>query len=457
MEYKIKKILPTLEGEIVYKNKIFTVPFVLPGDIVHFTIKKFGRKRKIIPLSIERNSETLFEYTTQPICKYFGECGGCKGQHLTYDFQWNLKTNNLKNNYQKEFSINIKEILPENIFHYRNRMDFVVTDSIIGLRKPNQFNQFVDIDYCYIQKEEANIVLKLFRKIFKKYKNLGFNRKTKQGIIKYITIRTGITGFIIFTLNKDSLEIEENQKIYSQFLQEFIDEIKILEKKHSYSFSIKECYVDDKAEISNVNNGKILYGNPTMKISFDDLIFEVPPDAFFQPNPDILSKMLNNGINDFLQFYNNKKYQIIDLYCGTGVLSIYFTHKLKNFLLTSLFGIEMSENAIELAKQNFENFFGNQIPYHFMVADLNKTTEIPLSQETILILDPPRSGLHPKIIKWILNQSLIDWIFYISCNPPKQYEDIQHLKERYEIKSIIFGDPFPHTSHWESLMLLQKK
>ncbi|MFN3247638.1 MAG: methyltransferase domain-containing protein, partial [Leptonema sp. (in: bacteria)] len=153
----------------------------------------------------------------------------------------------------------------------------------------------------------------------------------------------------------------------------------------------------------------------------------------------------------------NEKYQLIDLYCGAGILSIYLTRKLNQSILTSVMGIEIIESAIELAKKNFEYFFGDQIPYNFITADLNKIKEIPINNASILILDPPRSGLHPKIIEWIINTPQIKWIFYLSCNPPKQYEEMQKIKSIFDVESIIFGDPFPHTSHWESLILLKRK
>jgi tRNA (uracil-5-)-methyltransferase len=456
MEFRIKKILPNLEGEIEYKQKKYSAPFVVPGDIVHFKIKRFGRKTKLIVKDIIKQDISL-DYVIPPKCKHFGECGGCKAQHLNYSYQWYLKTNGLKNLYQNSFLIAIKEIPSVNIFHYRNRMDFLVSDDCVGLRKPHRFDEFVDIEYCHIQKEEANIILNIFRNIIKKYKNLGYNRKTNTGVIKYITIRIGIDGMIIFTLLKDYDKQEDLKILYNNFIDEFINNIKQLESRINFSFSVKECYVDEKAEISNVSNGKIVYNHSYLKIPFGELVFNVPADGFFQPNPEIISKMLDNAIEDFLKHEQNGKYQLIDLYCGSGILSIYLTRKLNQSILTSVMGIEIIENAIELAKKNFEYFFGDQIPYNFITADLNKIKEIPINNASILILDPPRSGLHPKIIEWIINTPQIKWIFYLSCNPPKQYEEMQKIKSIFDVESIIFGDPFPHTSHWESLILLKRK
>lgn len=459
MEYIIKKILPDLEGEVIVNEHTYKIPFVIPGDLVEFQIKRHGKKKKLIPLRIQRTTNNL-DYLEEPLCKYFSQCGGCKAQHLKYDYQWNLKTHELKEQYEKQYDIQSILIKNKNIYHYRNRMDFVVNETLVGLRKPYFYNHLVDIDYCYIQKKEANLILQEFRKLLYQFPEIGFNRKTKKGYIKYITIRTGKTIFIILTINETEIKNGIVYNSYLEFINEFIKKIINLEEQLNLKISLKECYVNEYSEVSNVSNGKILYGKPYMLVEFGSLDFYLSPDAFFQPNPEIIQNMIQHGINILLndQDFNQNQYQLVDLYCGVGTLSLYILNEIHRFI-HSISGIEFISSAIEKAKMNFEYYFKNkqiQIPYDFFVEDLNQSINIPLKEHSILILDPPRSGMHTEVLKWILiHHQKIDYILYLSCSPEKQYDDIKKLSNYYKILSITFGDPFPHTPHWESLIILK--
>ncbi len=461
MEYIIKKILPDLEGEVIVNEHTYKVPFVVPGDLVEFQIKRHGKKRKLVPLKIQRTTNYL-DYLEEPLCKYFSQCGGCKGQHLKYDYQWNLKIHELKEQYEKEYGIQPILIKNKNIFYYRNKMDFVVNQTLVGLRKPYFFNHLIDIDYCYIQKKEANLVLEEFRKLLHKYPKIGFNRKTQEGCIKYITIRTGENIFIILTI-KETINNKTLYDSYLEFINEFIKIIGNLEEQLNLKISLKECYVNEYSEVSNISNGKILYGEEYMQIKFGSIDFYISPDAFFQPNTDIIQNMLQQGIKLILSDhnFNHNKYQLVDLYCGVGTLSLYILNEIYHFhSIDSIIGLEFVQNAIENAKMNFRHYFDAkqiEIPYEFFVKDLNQPINISLNRHSILILDPPRSGLHSHVLKWILkNHQNIDYIMYLSCSPYKQYDDINKLSNYFKILSIIFGDPFPHTPHWESLVVLKK-
>ncbi len=458
MEYVIKKILPNLEGEIIYKNKVYSVPFVKLGDTVHFVIKK----NKLRPVRIIYSSEKN-DFIINPECKYFGICGGCKGQNWNYDYQWELKTSQLMQLYKEKFNIDVIKLYTEKKFYYRNRMDFVVEKNIIGLRQPKFYNRFVDIDYCYIQKKEANYLLQEIRKILKNYPELSFNRENLDGLIKYITIRIGNNAFVIFTLDEQKLQQVSLIDLYNQFIQDILNKIPEWEQKIKIKVSVKECYVSSRSEVSNVSNGKIIYGDSNLSIAFGNLNFNIPPDAFFQPNPDEISSMFDNAIHFFLSFeVHLNKINIIDLYCGAGVLSIYFINKIINdFKISSVTGMDITESVIELAQKNFQEYFdinSEKIEYNFLKIDLSKYISFTPKENSILIIDPPRSGLHPKVIEWICNnKENIKWIFYLSCNPEKQWKDIEYLKKYYTIQSIIFADPFPHTPHWESLIIGKQK
>lgn len=454
MIVKITKLLPNLEGLFFLNQKTYSIPYVVPEEEVFISFKKIKRKKIPYIEGIYKKNEN-FRFSENPLCKYFSFCGGCKGQHLNYEYQWNLKIEVIKNNYLELFpKAKFLEIPSQKVFHYRNRMDFVVDKDIVGLRKAKFFDQIIDIEECKIQSEIANQILKIFRKLIKNFP-IGFDRKQNNGIIKYITIRIGNFAGIILTIIR-----ENKNELYDQFIKEFIFKL----KEDNIHFSLYECYTSNESEISNIEENLLLYGKEKLEFSFGDLILDIPPEGFFQPNPEIIEKMFFYGTEFFLNQIElkNLNFHLIDLYCGIGVLSLYFYKFLNLHInINKIIGFEITEKSVEFAKKNFEkykNYFKKNIEYNFYKFDLSKKFDLLLNENNILILDPPRSGLSVNLLKWIKNQSpFIDWIFYLSCNPAKQFEEIKILKEYFIPKMIIFGDPFPHTEHWESLMILQKK
>ncbi|MCS7204711.1 MAG: hypothetical protein NZ853_03360 [Leptospiraceae bacterium] len=455
MKFQIHKLLSNLEGEILFKNSHLSIPFVVPGDIVEVKIQK--RHAQLIKL--ERNSN--FSHLVEPKCRYFSECGGCKGQHLDYPYQWGLKTQELKNYYQKEFSLKIEEVLPSQKYHYRNRMDFVVTEEKVGLRKLYDYNSIVDIEQCEIQSQEANEILLSFRNLLKEYPNLGYSRKLHQGVIKYITLRVGDSIFVILTINENYHHNEVLKQSYQNFLQKFIQKLKELQDQFQKTISLKECYTGTFSEVSNVLNGKVLLGMPYFEISFADLKFQIPPDSFFQPHTSVITQMMGKAI----QFLRKTRalpssISLMDLFCGVGTLLLLVYDRLSDtYSIKDMMGVEFSESSIAWAKVNFEYYLRSSpkmTSFEFQAKDLTKKLDIKPSENTVLILDPPRSGLHKNLINWIIkHQKQIRWILYLSCNPQKQKDEIEILKKFYQVKYIVFGDPFPHTAHWESLIVLQ--
>ncbi|MFN3605123.1 MAG: class I SAM-dependent RNA methyltransferase [Leptonema sp. (in: bacteria)] len=443
---KIDKILSNLEGLIHFNQKEYSLPYVLPGDEVEYIFTKFKRKKKILPIKVEKNNNPLIPRET-PQCTYYELCGGCKGQHIPYSFQWEFKIRELKEKYLREFpEIKIYELPAKVIYHYRNRMDFVINQNLIGLRKRNFYSELVDIEECKIQSEIANQILKLLRNLLQSYP-IGFDRNTNKGILKYITLRTAKEMGIILTIFK-----ENKNEIYNEFIEKLILSL----KENFIEFSLFECYTDLKSEVSNTENNQTLYGKDSLNFSFDNAILKVPPEGFFQPNPKEMESMLRVSIDFFLNHrdFTRKSYHLIDLFCGVGLVSLYFSKYLSNCIL-SISGFEISERSVHYANQNFES---NSILYNFTKFDLSKKFTFKPKENTLLILDPPRSGLPNSLIRWILKyKDFIEWIVYISCNPKKQSIEIESFKEYYKIEFIIFGDPFPQTEHWESLLILRKR
>lgn len=455
MKVQIEKLQPNLEGEVTAGSRKYSVPFVVPGDIVEIKIQK----KKVEVLSIERNES--FPYLEESQCRYFGLCGGCKAQHLQYPYQWKVKTQELQRLYE-DMEVQVTHVLPRKIYYYRNRMDFVVDKDRVGLRKLRDFQTIVDIDECKIQKPESNTILQTFKKILKKYPETGYDRASGQGIIKYLTIRSDVTVAVILTVLDPVFWKEEYRRNYQEFVSTLKENLQTLQNTIQKEISLQECYVDTFSEVSNTGRGKVLSGNEYFEARFGNLLFSVPHDAFFQPNPSVIKELVDQGIL-FLQKHDirNRVSGILDVFCGVGTLSLYMFSKLKQDIsINFITGIDITGSAIKQANLNAKQLFGNFADKYirFHEKNLLKKLDLDIPDGTLLILDPPRSSLHPHLIRWIVrNRNKIPVIFYLSCNPAAQYQELRHFQDDYDVAYVSLGDPFPHTPHFESLLILIRK
>jgi tRNA/tmRNA/rRNA uracil-C5-methylase (TrmA/RlmC/RlmD family) len=186
-----------------------------------------------------------------------------------------------------------------------------------------------------------------------------------------------------------------------------------------------------------------LWGEPCYRERILDCDFSVSPRSFFQPNPAMAQRMVSY-VRD-LWISDPKPRRLVDLYCGLGLFSV-----LLSDLTDATLGIELVEEAISLAKIN-----GRGKPIEFRCLDAESVTEEMWTPYNSLLIDPPRMGLHPKVIDAIL-ASPFDEIISVSCNPSRGIEDIAKLRERYELRSVKLFDQFPQTQHVEMIARLRR-
>jgi tRNA (uracil-5-)-methyltransferase len=428
-----------LYGVGEWMGKPVHFPYVGLGDEIEYW--KLGRGKRswnklFSRLPAQDNS------TVPAKCSYFGICGGCRAQQIPYATQFALKTNSFLTYYKETWGIEVELIPAKEIWNYRNRMDFAVFPEAIGLRQEGNFRKIVDINHCSIQSERANAELVLMRDLISQ-SDLPYDRKQETGFLKYITLRT-------------SSDHKELQTILT-FIQDFsgtelekIWEERILEL--SQADSLIFCYNRKQAEVSAMGNFKVLKGENFFHETVLGQDFEVPFDSFFQPNPkgfDPILKYIEKQLN------NKQEKHLVDLYCGSGFFSLLFGNQFE-----SLSGFDNIASSIERARTQIGRKFPEK-SIRFEVKDLYSIREEfeilgKNASDTFVIVDPPRNGLGKELTD-ILRKSSVNAILYVSCNPHSQKKDLEEMSLVFVPESILITDPYPHTPHLESVLLLKRR
>ena len=340
-----------------------------------------------------------------PSCPFYEKCGGCNLMHMNYESQISFKKDKVKSIFKKisNIDIDIKDIIYDKDYNYRNKVTLKVKNDKIGLYR-EKTNDIINVDKCLLLDNKINDELIKLELFIHKYKNNN---------ISEIMIRV-INDKIMLSLDTINKEVRDS------FINNF-----------------------DHVESIYINN-KLVYGNEFLKETINNLEFNISPKSFFQVNKNIMTKMYNKAISYI------KGGTTLDLYSGTGTLSM-----LASKLSKEVIGIEVVKDAVKDANNNIElnniknvSFICNKVE--------NKIDELKNKKIDNIIMDPPRSGSDKKSLNSILEIEPKQ-IIYISCNPVTLARDYNTLKEKYSIKKITLFDMFPNTYHIESLMVLERK
>ncbi len=427
-------------GEGIGKIDGFTV-FVegaLPQEEIEVLIVKvkksfaYGKLQKIIKVSPER---------VIPPCEVATKCGGCQLQHLSYQEQLQYKTKKVKDALQKIAKIESIDVLPtlgmKDYWRYRNKVQFPVgNDCKIGFYGKRS-HRIIDTEKCFLQHEISDTILAIIRTFLKEYSISIYDETTHKGLLRHILIKVGFsTGQIMVCL-----VINGKKFPHKEILIQRLQSIKGMT-------SIVLNYNTEKTNVILGKQNQVLWGKECIIDTIGELEFEISPLSFFQVNP-VQTKNLYQKALDFAQLSGNEI--VLDLYCGIGTMSLFFAQKAKYVV-----GIEIVKEAILDAKKNAKR---NQISN---VEFLQGAAEdvIPMLykkglQADVVVLDPPRKGCDENVVHTILKINP-QKIVYVSCDPATMARDIK-LLENYEIKIVQPVDMFPHSSHVETIVLIQKK
>lgn len=376
------------------------------------------KKKKYFAELMERHSGGGCD----PVCPHFGECGGCMFQNIPYENQLLLKKDYVNDLFEGIAAVGHVE--PGTPLGYRNRMDMVCAFGKKGLRMQGRYRQVVDINSCAIMQSASNEKFIELRELLSGIEDYDYLHHS--GYLRYIVLRQGrFTGEVMANL---VVSVPENR--FGFALYDFLEAV------DSSSILLSDTLAD-------LSFGPV---HQTLKKgfiteSFDDIEYMITPNSFFQSNSEVALAM-------YRKIKALTAGRTLDLYSGVGSISLFVASSAE-----SVTGVEIVQESVDTAHKNAEN---NEIGnVNFLCADtLDYVKENSASFDT-LILDPPRSGMHPKMIKEIRNMKL-DRIIYMSCNPATCRDDVKALED-WEIETFEAFDMFPQTPHVETLALLKRK
>lgn len=470
-----KKPLPLLEnaeildagseGKAIARQgeMVVFVPFAVPGDIADIQVVK--KKKKYFEGRVTRFHH-LSGKRVEPVCIHFGTCGGCKWQNMDYEHQLHYKQKQVKDNFDRLGKFPYPGIMPiipsSGVFFYRNKMEYTFSNRrwyttppdkdqpqrdgrALGFHAPGMFDRVIDIEKCHLQDDYANRIRNLVKEYALKQNLSFYDVKKWEGLLRNLVIRNTTTGQWMVTV----VFHHEDEAVMP--LLDFIR--KEFPRLTSLNYCINGKKNDDLSDQEIINHSGKAYITEELT-SFENknetLKFKIGPKSFFQTNTRQAGRLYRVAAEFASPSSGSNVY---DLYSGTGTISLYVAG-----LSGKVTGIEYIEEAVEDAYENTElNGIGN---VEFIAGDLAKVLDDGFIEQKgkpdIIITDPPRSGMHPKVIEQILLASP-EKVVYVSCNPATQARDIALMQEKYSVQAVQPVDMFPHTQHVENVALLKRK
>ncbi|GAA0084257.1 23S rRNA (uracil(1939)-C(5))-methyltransferase RlmD [Clostridium sp. CTA-7] len=429
----------TLEGRKIYVKGAF------PGQLVSGRVKK---KREgyaeLKLLSVDEKSD----YEIDKACEHFGVCGGCTSQNLTYDKQLDFLSEEVKELF-KDANITMGNYLgvvgSKEQWEYRNKMEFTFGDFekggelTLGMHMKGKSFGIITVDKCMIVDEDFRTIIRETVNYFKD-KELPYYRVMKrEGYLRHLVIRKAInTGELMVNL-VTTTQIDFNLKEYVDLLKEQNYKGELVSILHTENNSFSDAVIPEKVNL--------LFGKDYIIENLLGLSFKISPFSFFQTNTKG-AESLYSIVRDFMGESNDKV--VFDLYCGTGTIGQIAASNAKKVV-----GIELIEEAVEAAKENAKlNGLNN---CEFLAGDVAEIIKTVKDKPDIIILDPPRSGVHPKALEYVIKFNAKE-IIYVSCNPKTLVENLKDLiSSGYTIVESCVKDMFPNTPHGEVVIKLQRK
>lgn len=437
-------------------DMVVFIPFGAPGDIAD--VKLDRKKKNYAEGHIERLIKPS-DIRATPRCEHFGVCGGCRWQHLPYDFQLRCKQQQVEDCMERIAKIPFPEITPilgsEQIWEYRNKMEYTFSDKMwltfeqmrsgeefpdrraAGFHIPGAFDKVLDIGKCHLQDDLGNRIRRFVKEFGKERGYTFYNLRENRGFLRTLMIRIASTGDVMAVMSVGEDDRERIGELMEALGSEF-PEITSL-------FYVVNTKVNDTIADLDIVTWK---GKDYIEEEMEGLRFRVGPKSFYQTN-SAQAYRLYSVAREFADLKGDEL--VYDLYTGTGTIACFLARGVRHVV-----GIEYVPDAIEDAKINAAaNGLGNT---EFYAGDMKDVLTADFIAEhgrpDVMIVDPPRAGMHEDVVKVILDAAP-GRIVYVSCNPATQARDLALLHEKYDVTGIRPVDMFPHTQHVENVVALR--
>ena len=460
VDFPNKGIVCVGEETAVVKNS-------LPGQKVKFSVNKV-RKGKAEGRLLEVTEKSPLE--TGRTCSLFGLCGGCTYLSLPYEEQLKVKEEQVKrlldsvlNKQEEAWAFEGIKGSPK-AYEYRNKMEFSFGDEYkdgplaLGMHKRGSFYDIVTVADCEIVDADYRLILQTVRDYFAREKVSFFHRMSHEGYLRHLLVRkasrTGEILVALVTTSQDPWQGEtavEGSLDVDALITGFKDLLLSLEqdRKLAGKFAgILHITNDSIADVVQSDRTELLYGQEYFYEELLGLKFKISTFSFFQTN-SYSAEVLYQTARDYVGDLGGSDKTVFDLYSGTGTIA-----QLMAPAAGKVIGGEIVEEAVEAAKKNAAaNGLDN---CEFIAGDVLKVLDEVEEKPDMIILDPPRDGIHPKALPKIIAYG-VDHIVYISCKPTSLVRDLEvFLENSYRVDKAVAVDQFPWTANVETVVLLSK-
>ena len=438
-----------LDGLVIF------VKGAIPGDRVRALI--FRKKKAYAEAKIQELLVPSPDRIEAP-CPYFGICGGCQWQHVTYERQLEYKRGHVEEALSHIGSlsgIEVHDPIPsEKHFGYRNKMEFSFSDRpwlplppppvsppspsclALGLHVPGTFDKIIDMEACLLQQERGNEILREVKRFAGESGLPPYGLKSHEGFWRFLTLR------------------------YSTYLDEWMVNLVTSEARTEVLLPLVQrltaLFPNVKTVVNNITARKasiavgerevVLAGAGTVRDRIGPSTFQISANSFFQTN-SLGAERLYGKVVEFAELKGRET--VLDLYSGTGTIPVCLANSASRVI-----GMEIAESAIADARRNCE---ANGIENcEFILGDIRENLSLLRIQPEVMIIDPPRAGMHQDVLSRVLEIGA-ERIVYVSCNPATLARDLEQMEEHYHIAEIQPVDMFPHTYHVECVAKLVRK
>ena len=452
------KSLARVDGKVIF------IEGAVPGDTVDIQLSK-NKKDWAEGYAVRFHGYSADR--VEPFCRHFGVCGGCQWQMLPYEKQLIYKQEQVRDNLQRIGRVKLPEIQTilgaNDTRYYRNKVEYTFGTKEYTREKPKKslngfngdlvengfkgvgyhargfFDKIVDIQTCHLPPEPGNAVRLAVKKFAVENDYSFYDIRQHHGLLRNMQVRLCTTGEWMVNIIFGEDDEQKRTAILDHILQQFPGITTLL-----YTINTKKN--DSISDLEPV----VYKGKGYVIEKLEDFSFKIGPKSFFQTNTRQAEK-LYHVTREFTGLSGRET--VYDLYCGTGSIGIFLSR-----MAGKIIGVELIDAAIEDAKENAA--LNNLKDAAFFAGDVidicNDAFFETHGRPDVIITDPPRAGMHEKLVRKILDMAA-PVVVYVSCNPATQARDLNWLDEKYEVTRIQPVDMFPHTLHIENVVQLKLK